>query len=137
MPLPMGEEADYEVYVPPYIASGKTRPVITLPSVAGTLSIAYGGQYTIQFETLPFGKSIQSAVLMAPGSATHQHDMSQRLVKLQIDAIQTGEEAGEGESVNTLTFTAPSPRTVPRGYYMLFLVSNEDIPSEARWVRLQ
>ena len=67
-----------------------------------------------------------SAMLVAPGATTHSNDMHQRAIKLK---VQT--------NTNGLTATVPaSSALVPPGYYMLFVLDSEGIPSVARFVRI-
>lgn len=64
---------------------------------------------------------------MAPGSTTHHSDMSQRYHEMAFTSQQP----------HKVTFTTPAnDKVVPRGLYMLFLVTNLGVPSNAVWVRL-
>jgi hypothetical protein len=54
--------------------------------------------------------------------------MNQRYVRLRI----TGRARGR-----RITLKAPTNlNVIPPGYYMLFLVNAQDVPSVARWVRV-
>jgi Concanavalin A-like lectin/glucanases superfamily/Galactose oxidase-like, Early set domain/Bacterial Ig domain len=65
-------------------------------------------------------------VLVAPGATTHANDMHQRLVPLTMTPATGG-----------LTLTAPAAAAIaPPGYYMLFLLNTQGIPSVAKLVRL-
>ncbi len=128
-----GRERDYEIYEPPYLTNGTARPVILNPPP--TLSMAYGRSYTLEYR-LPPELKVAKAVLMAPASITHHSDMHQRYVELD---VCTGGPCPAG----SVTFTAPpNSGHAPRGYYMLFLVSNpqngnpKGTPSVATWVHL-
>lgn len=108
----------YEIFSPPYFARG-SRPVI---ASAGA-SVAYGGQLTLE---TPDASRIAKYVLLAPGATTHGSNMSQRSIELAAQA------AG-----STVTLTAPARAELATpGYYMLFAVSTDGVPSMARWVRL-
>jgi hypothetical protein len=64
---------------------------------------------------------------MAPGAATHSLDTSQRYVKLRVRSVKA----------HALRIQAPArPETAPPGYYMLFVLSGDGVPSKAGWVRL-
>jgi hypothetical protein len=58
---------------------------------------------------------------------THAFDMDQRYVELEITQKET----------NSLTVKAPlDAHIAPPGYYMLFLLSDRGVPSEAGFVHL-
>lgn len=62
-----------------------------------------------------------------PGSVTRGVNFDQRYVALGFT------EAGDA----TPSATAPStPNTAPPGYYMLFILNSQGVPSEAGWVHL-
>jgi hypothetical protein len=124
---------DYEIYVPPYLASDAGVPSFTPsppvfnPMLYNTWSPSWG------VSTAP-GVTIAKVVLMRPGSTTHHSDFDQRYVELEFDV-----------SESTLSFLAPigppSPalsgtNAAPPGWYMLFLVTNQGVPSTAGWVNL-
>ncbi|WP_441285637.1 galactose oxidase-like domain-containing protein [Sorangium sp. KYC3313] len=117
-------ERRVEIFTPPYLLSGNARPVIQ--SVASTAS--YGQSISVTLSSAVAATGIGSAMLMSPGSVTHGFDQSQRAVKLAIT----------GQSGSTLTLTAPpNGKVAPPGYYMLFVVSTQGVPSVAKFVKLQ
>ncbi|GBC91976.1 hypothetical protein HRbin15_00437 [bacterium HR15] len=64
---------------------------------------------------------------MRPGSVTHSFNFEQRLVRLHFKLEDP-----------TLLATAPwDPAIAPPGWYMLFLVDGNGVPSKAAWVRLK
>lgn len=136
-------EMDYEIYEPPYLRNGTVRPVFFNPP--STLVMNYGQSYGLNYKTLPAGVTVAKVVLMAPASITHHSDMHQRYVELDPctgDPCPVSPDVSPG--VSFVAFTAPpSSRHAPRGYYMLFLVTNPQggnprgTPSVATWVRLQ
>ena len=67
-------------------------------------------------------------VLTAPGSVTHHSDMHQRYVELPTVVAQ-------GAKISMTTPT--DEREAPRGIYMLWLVTNQGVPSVAQWVVLR
>jgi len=107
-----------EIYRPAYLS--QSRPVIqSAPS-----SAAAGGQITIQ--TSP-ASTIQWVHLIRPMATTHSCDTEQRLVDLPI-SIRLG---------TSLIVTVPSTRALtPVGWYMLFIVDNQRVPSVAWWIRV-
>lgn len=68
---------------------------------------------------------VKKAVLLAPTTATHSLNTSQRHLELGIVKRQG----------NSLRLQAPpSANDVPPGYYMLFLLDENGVPSAAKWV---
>ena len=116
-------EQHMEIYKPAYLfnsdGSAATRP--TISNAPG--SIAWNGSFNI---STPDAADISQVVLMRPGSDTHSFDMDQRSVGLSFTA-------GSG----SLTVTAPPNSNIaPPGYYMLFIINNNGVPSVAPFVRL-
>jgi hypothetical protein len=115
-----------EIYSPPYLftkgGSGALAPrprLLSLPA-----AVQPGDRFEVQAE----GPAATRAVLVAPGAATHAFDMSQRRVELA--APQPGTDG-------RLELRMPGDVNVaPPGYYMLFLLSGDGVPSIARFVRL-
>jgi len=109
-----------EVFSPPYLFKGP-RPEITVAPAA----VTYGQQFTVDCTQTA---AISSVVFMRPGSTTHGVNMDQRAVGLTIVS-----RAG-----NTLTLEAPTLNTVaPPGFYMLFLLNDQGIPSVAKFVHVE
>ena len=106
-----------QVYSPPYLFRGP-QPVITAAPAAA--------RYGQSFQVSTNRNGVVSAVLVAPGATTHGNDMHQRVIKLQAQQTAGG-----------LNLTIPaSSALVPPGYYMLFVVDSEGIPSVAKFVRI-
>jgi hypothetical protein len=118
---PFGKiELRIELYSPYYLSKGD-RPAIT--EVPG--SILYGEPFEVGYKS-PQGR-IKSAVLIRPGAMTHAFDMDQRYVELEISQMET----------SRLTVVAPPDAYIaPPGYYMLFLLNDEGVPSVAQFVHL-
>lgn len=118
-------EWDFQVFSPPYMYQNRPAWITTI----GTLA-ARGQTNTAQI-SLPAGTTVGSVVMIRPGSLTHHADSNQRYVKLTL------EDAPQGQ----VKFKSPngppgSGGTViaPRGYWMLFLVTNTGVPSVAQFV---
>ena len=107
-----------EIYSPPYLFRGP-RPLIG----AAPQKIGYGRGFHI-------GASggATRAVLMAPGATTHGTEMQARHVELAI----TGRGTSGLEAV-----APPSANVAPPGWYMLFVLNGNDVPSVARWVHVE
>lgn len=115
----LGGEKNAEVYSPPYLFQGP-RPVVT--SAPGVLD--YGQHFTV---ATPDAASIASVVLMRPGAATHAFDQSQSYLPLVFTAL----------GAQLVVTAPPSANHAPPGYYMLFLVDGNGVPSVAPFVRLR
>ncbi len=112
-------EMRIEVFTPPYLETGTARPTIT----GTTADLRYGDYAT--FATTQVAP-ITSAVLVRPASATHQSDPNQRLVDLGFTQTSTG-----------VSVTMPTERNLaPPGWYMLFVLDANGVPSVAKWIHL-
>ena len=113
------DQLSAEIYSPPYLFKG-VRPVIS--SVPGTI------QYATNFSiTTPDATQISSAALIGLGAVTHSFDQNQRYVPLTFQQATGG-----------LTVQAPSSGNLaPPGYYMLFIVNANGVPSVASMVNIQ
>lgn len=112
------DETNAEIFSPPYLFKG-ARPAI---SQAPT-QVQYGTNFSI---TTPDFASISKVVLIRTGATTHFFDQSTRYVPLSFQQTSGG-----------LTVTAPADGNhAPPGYYMLFLVNSNGIPSVAPIVQV-
>lgn len=118
MPDP-NEELRLEIFSPPYLFRGE-RPTITQTPTQW----AYGQTISVQ---TPDVATIQGISLIRAGCTTHSYNTGQRLVDVPI----TGREG------TTLVGQVPAePNVAPPGWYMLFLVNIQGVPSVASWVQL-
>ncbi|ANM31650.1 hypothetical protein ABI59_21940 [Acidobacteria bacterium Mor1] len=108
-----------EFYSPGYLFRGPRPTITTAPA-----SVGYG--QTFQVDT-PDAAGIASVVFMRPGATTHSINMEQRHVPL---SFTTG-------SGNVQPTTPSNPHLAPPGYYMMFLLDGDGVPSEARFVQLR
>ena len=127
--LPTGEvmscgwtDNTIDIFQPPYLFRG-ARPVI---DVAPAL-VHHGHAFTIE---TPQASQIAKVVLVRPMAPTHNTDSEQRVIQLLFHA--TG--------ATTLSATAPNGwhphATAPRGYYMIFILNGDGVPSEAKFIHL-
>jgi hypothetical protein len=108
-----------ELYSPPYLFHGD-RPTISVAPPAA----AYGTAFTVES---PEAADITRVALVSPGSETHSVNMSQRYVDSAFALNEDG----------TISVSAPADGNVaPPGWYMLFLLNSEGIPSVASWVHV-
>jgi galactose oxidase len=116
------EQASFRYLYPPYMSpreSPPPRPAIT----AAPALVHYGQSFPVEFS----GGPISEAVLMGLGSMTHSFDTNQRYVQLAM--------AGSGPASAQLTAPA-NPQTAPAGWYMLFVLDANHVPSVARMVQV-
>ncbi|MFJ9583092.1 galactose oxidase-like domain-containing protein [Streptomyces acidicola] len=109
---------DVSLYTPPYLLKGP-RPTIT--SVIDT-EWSYGDTQRITVD-----RPIAKAELIRPAAVTHSSDPNQRFVDLPLSV--------DGNNVD-LNVTS-NPNLAPPGWYMLFAVDANGVPSVAKWVHLQ
>jgi hypothetical protein len=110
------DQYNAEIYSPPYLFKS-ARPVIT----AAPARFAWGEVISV---TTPDAASISKVHLIRLGSSTHALNMDQRICRLSFTA-------GAG----SLSVTAPPDANVcPPGYYMMFIVNGDGVPSTAKMV---
>src|SRR5436190_16382111 len=110
--------ASAEIYSPPYLFHG-SRPTIT----SAPTSVGYGQSF---FVGTPDATSISKVTLIALSSVTHGVNMGQRISRPLFSQATGG-----------LNITAPSnPNNAPPGYYMLFILNSNGVPSVAKIVQI-
>jgi hypothetical protein len=118
-------EKNIEIFSPPYLFERDGSGNLALrPSIASTPStISYRQNFNISTEN---PKNIKQVVLIRPSSVTHSVNFEQRRIPLVISA-----------SKKSLQATAPSAASIaPPGYYMMFIIDNNGVPSVAKMVKL-
>ncbi len=117
---PVGSfEMRIEIFTPAYLQTGTPRPTIT----SGPTEVTYGGSYPLGTTQ---NTALTSAVLVRPAAVTHSSDSNQRLVKL-----------GMTPTANGVSVTVPAGSNLtPPGWYMLFVVDRDGVPSVAHWVHV-
>lgn len=107
-----------EIYSPPYLFQG-ARPVIT----AAPAGVPFAQPFTF---TTPDAAAVQKVTLIGLSSVSHSLNTGQNFVSLAFTR-------GAGQ----ITATAPaSGFVVPPGYYMLFILNGQNVPSVAKFVRV-
>ena len=113
-------ELRMEVYKPNYLFKGERPKIEAIPE-----TISYAQSFEV---TYAYARTINGVALIRPGATTHAFDMDQRYVALTFNRASAG----------LLTVQAPKDQYLaPPGYYMLFLLSEDGVPSEARFVHLR
>ena len=112
------QEKNHEIFSPPYLFKG-ARPTIT--SVDG--SVGYGATFSV---TTPNAAQVTEVRWIRVGSVTHAFDQSARANTLSFTRTATGVDV-----------TAPSDGNVaPPGYYLVFIVNRNGVPSEGKFIRI-
>ncbi len=113
------EEMRLEVFSPPYLFRGP-RPIIS----AAPDACRHGDSITV---ATPQAATVRWVSLVRNGVTTHSFDAGQRLVDAPLTA--------RGAKTLTVAVTG-NPDLAPPGWYMLFLVDNHGVPSEAHWIHV-
>jgi hypothetical protein len=114
------ETKSAEIYSPPYLFKG-TRPVIT----AAPDELAYGGSFTLDFTSRTESNTV---CLIRLSSVTHSVNFGQRYVLL-------GEHLLSQTPVSVAA--PPDSAKAPAGFYMLFVVDSNGVPSVSTIVQLR
>ena len=114
-----GESPDFEIWNPYYLFK-TARPVIqSLPAQAAhgaTLSLGYSSSVPVSH-----------VVIHRSGSQTHSFSYNQISVPVNFNS----------NNGSTVTFSVPNnANLLPPNYYMVFLMSQDGVPSVAKWVRI-
>jgi hypothetical protein len=118
--LASGTDGEFtsEIYSPPYLFAGP-RPTVTQSPGA----VAHSANFLV---TTPNAADIQKVMLIKNTTVTHSVNMEQRAIELDF-------EVGPG----ALRIGAPpNPNIAPPGFYMLFLVDANGVPSVASMIRI-
>ena len=112
------DERSYQLFSPPYLHKGPRPSISGAPGV-----VRYGTPFTID---TPDAARIASVSLVRMGSETHSVDQDQRFMSLNFTR-------GSG----ALTVDAPANGNLaPPGWYMVFLVDDQGVPSVASIVQV-
>lgn len=114
---------NFELYFPPYLftAGGQLAPRPVIDAAPTVMDI--GRTYTL--DTSGAGPAAR-VVMIKTGSVTHSWNMEQRFIELTF--------AADG---NRLAVQAPTRAAdAPPGFYMLFVLDANGVPSEAKIVRV-
>lgn len=112
------DHPDAEIYSPPYLFKGPRPSISSVPP-----AVPYGRPF---FVGTPDAASVSAVTLIRLSSVTHSFNQEQRILRLGFTATAGG-----------LEVTAPSdPNLCPPGYYLLFLLNGDGVPSVARILRV-
>ena len=111
------QQTTAEILSPPYLFRGPRPSIDASPS-----NVSYDQTFSV---TTPDSDSVASVALIRPDAVTHGVNFDQRYLILPFTA-----------SNGALSVQAPGASVAPPGWYMLFLVNSEGVPSVASWVHL-
>jgi galactose oxidase len=115
----MTNQRNHEIFSPPYLFKG-ARPTIT----NAPTSVGYGETFTL---ATPNAAQVTDVRWIHVGSVTHAFDAGQRANTLSFTHTATG-----------VSVTAPAfPNDATPGYYTLFILNRNGVPSEGKILRLQ
>ncbi len=119
--LVAGSDGQYnaEIFSPPYLFRGPQPVIDSAPA-----KLPYGESFVIGTQQ---AATISSVVLIRLSTVTHSVNMSQRYVDLEFMSL--GPDTLEG-------VIAANAALAPPGYYMLFIVDADGVPSVASMVQL-
>ena len=121
MPPADGGDADHrdaQIFKPPYLFKGP-RPVID----SAPASVTYGQTFKV---TTKDAAKIKGVTWLRMSSVTHAFDEGQRFNRLSFSIGADG-----------LAVAAPAkPELCPPGYYMLFILNQDGVPSVAKMVKI-
>lgn len=126
-----GHTDSAEIFSPPYLFKAGGLPADRPEVGFAPTAVAYGTSFSVVLSSAsPVSRNeIAKVTLLRLGAGTHSFDMDQRYMSLP---VQT-----DPARPNALIVEAPENGTfAPPGYYMLFLISVDDAPSIAKYVRL-
>ena len=113
------ESAKFEIWNPYYLYS-TARPIINNLANAAN----YGQSISIGYTS---SVPVSHVVIHRTGSQTHAFSYNQISEKVEF-ASNDGSNA---------TFTVPAnPNLLPPGFYMVFLMSSDGVPSVAKWLQI-
>lgn len=113
-----------EIYSPPYLFRGARPTISSAPAL-----VHHGQSFVIES---PDAASIVRVVLVRPMAVTHETDTEQKVLEMPY--------VHDHANPARLTLTAPHgghPHSLAQqGYYMMFAINNDGVPSVAKWIYL-
>lgn len=119
------EQRNAEIYSPPYLFT-TGGAAATRPSIDSHISKAVRPGDTF-FVTTPDAVNITNVTLVGLSSVTHSRNMNQRFNRLTFT---------QGAGGLNVTMPANANACSP-GYYMLFILNNNGVPSLAKFINIQ
>jgi hypothetical protein len=116
--IPVPDEANHEIFSPPYLFKGARPTIASAPT-----TVAYGQAFAV---TTANAAQVTEVRWIRLGSVTHAFDMSARANTLTFTRTDTG-----------VTVNAPASAILaPPGYYLLFILNRNGVPSVGKILRV-
>lgn len=124
-------EPTAEIFEPPYLFSEGDQ-YAPRPKIGwAPRKSFYDATFEVKLATGITAEQISAVNLVRPGAVTHYVDQNQRFVPLEFEPDLAPSPP------DTLHVAAPANANLaPPGYYMLFVIDNNGVPSEAHFIRL-
>jgi hypothetical protein len=111
-------EKNHEIFSPPYLFKGARPTISSAPATVG-----YGATFSV---ATPNAAQVTEVRWIRVGAVTHAFDMSARANTLSFTRTATGVDV-----------KAPATGEIaPPGYYLLFILNRNGVPSEGRFIRI-
>ncbi len=118
------DHLDGEIYSPPYLFAPDGTPAVRPTITSAPSSVHYGETF---FVKTPDSNSIVKVNWIRLSSVTHSYNEDQRINRLPFSKVAGG-----------LNVLAPANgKLAPPGYYMLFVLNGDGVPSVARIIQIQ
>ena len=112
-----------EIFTPPYLYNSAGQLAARPSIVSAPVEAPYGSKVAVRHNP---ANVITRATLIKTGATTHSNNMEQRFIELDFTDIHNG-----------VSVTLPnSANLAPPGYYLLHLLDNKGVPSEAHIIRI-
>jgi hypothetical protein len=120
--VPVPSERNHEIFSPPYLFKG-IRPRITAVSATATTPVSHGGTIEV---TTPNKAQVTEVRWIRLGAVTHAFDAGQLANTLSFT-----------RTANGVSVTAPANLNIASGYYLLFILNRNGVPSEGKIIKFQ
>jgi hypothetical protein len=117
------ENTKIEIFSPPYMFSAR-------PTISSAPSLVHHGR-TFAISS-PEAETITKVVLVRPMAVTHQTDSEQKVIEM----ANRHDHANPSQILVTAPDGLHPHSNAQTGYYMMFAVNAQDVPSEAKWIYL-
>jgi len=112
-----------EIFSPPYMFSAR-------PTISSAPSLVHHGR-TFAISS-PDAETITKVVLVRPMAVTHQTDSEQKVIEM----ANRHDHATPSQILCTAPDSLHPHSNAQKGYYMMFAVNAQDVPSVAKWIYL-
>lgn len=112
-----------EIFSPPYMFSAR-------PTISSAPSLVHHGR-TFAISS-PDAETITKVVLVRPMAVTHQTDSEQKVIEM----ANRHDHANPSQILCTAPDSLHPHSNAQKGYYMMFAINAQNVPSVAKWIYL-